>query len=99
MSEIKITTEVNITATLTLTEGQLRALDALAGYGDDAFLRVFYANLGEHCMKPFEQDLRNLFDMIRDEVPCALAGVKESRESLGLKSSSGKWVKKANANN
>lgn len=97
MADINITTEVSITATLTLTEGQLRALDALAGYGDDAFLKAFYVKLGKYYMQPFERDLRELFAMIRRDVPPALAGVKESRQSLGLPTSSGQWVKKGGA--
>lgn len=91
---IKIETAVSITATLQLTEGQLRALDALAGYGSDAFLKAFYVKLGKHYMQPFERDLRELFAMIHSEVPQALAGVKEAKEKLGLPASSGRWVKK-----
>lgn len=94
---IKIETAVSITATLTLAEGQLRALDALAGYGDEAFFKAFYLKLGKYYMQPVERDLRELFAMIRNEVPMALAGVKESRESLGIPASSGKWVKKGGA--
>lgn len=94
MGEIRINTAVRITATLQLTEGQLRALDALAGYGDDAFLRAFYVKLGQHYMQPFERDLRELFTMIRDSVPDALRVVKEAKEKLGLPESSGRWVKK-----
>jgi hypothetical protein len=48
MSDVKINTTVEITATLNLTEGELRALDALAGYGADAFLKAFYVKLGQH---------------------------------------------------
>lgn len=81
---VTINTEVKITATLTLTEGQLRALDAMAGYGADAFLRAFYVKLGKHYMKPFERDLRDLFKAIAAQVPPALQGVKEARAKLGL---------------
>lgn len=77
---IKTNVKVEITATLTLTEGHLRALDALIGYGDDAFLRAFYVKLGRHYMRPFERDLRDLFDHLRGEVPQALKGVVKARE-------------------
>ena len=82
---ITINTDIKITATLTLTEGQLRALDAMAGYGADAFLRAFYVKLGKSYMKPFERDLRDLFTAINNQVHPALAGVKEARAKLGLK--------------
>lgn len=81
---VQVKTEVKITATLELTEGQLRALDALAGYGPDAFFRAFYVKLGQHYMKPFERDMRELMSAIREQVPQALAGVKEARAKLGL---------------
>lgn len=91
---ISIETNVQISATLTLSEGQLRALDALAGYGDEAFLRAFYIKLGKSYMQPFERDLRELFALIRSQVPSALTGIEQSRKALGLPASSGKWVKK-----
>lgn len=81
---VTINTEVKITATLTLTEGQLRALDAMVGYGTDAFLRAFYVKLGTHYMKPFERDLRDLFKAIETQVPPALDGVCKARAKLGL---------------
>jgi hypothetical protein len=84
MSDVKINTTVEITATLNLTEGELRALDALAGYGADAFLKAFYVKLGQHYMKPFERDLRGLFDRINKDVNPALRGIQEARKKLGL---------------
>jgi hypothetical protein len=51
---------------IVLTEDQARALNALAGYGTDAFLRVFYEGLGSHYLKPYEKGLRELLDEIRD---------------------------------
>ena len=81
---VTIHTDIKITATLTLTEGQLRALDALAGYNHDAFFRAFYVKLGKHYMKPFERDMRDLLNAINKQVPQALAGVREARTKLGL---------------
>lgn len=68
MADIKITTKVEITATIEFTENQLAALDAMAGYGADAFLKAFYVKLGKHYMKPFERDLRELFQKIESDV-------------------------------
>lgn len=82
---VKTNVKVEITATLTLTESHLRALDALIGYGDDAFLRAFYVKLGQHYMQPFERDLRDLFGHLRGEVPEALKGVKAARERFAVK--------------
>jgi len=76
---VKTNIDVKITATLELTEGQLRALDAMIGYGDDAFLKAFYVKLGTSYMKPFERDLRDLFAELRKAVPPALSEVKKAR--------------------
>lgn len=84
MNGVEVRTKVEITATITFTEGQLRALDALVGYGDDAFLKAFYVKLGKHYMQPFERDLRDLFTQIRSTVPSALRKVGEARQSLDL---------------
>lgn len=66
MAEIK-KQGVNISAELTLTisEEELRALDALAGYGDDAFIKAFYKVMGESYLKPHERGLRTFLDSIR----------------------------------
>lgn len=97
MVDISIETSVSITATLTLNEGQLRALDALAGYGDEAFLKAFYVKLGKHYMQPFERDLRELFALVRSDVGPAIKGIKEARKAMGISRSEGKWIKKGGA--
>lgn len=82
---IKIETVVSITATIKFNEGQLKALDAMAGYGADAFLKVFYEKLGTSYMRPHEANLRSLFSRIAETVPEAMGRVKEARKALGLK--------------
>lgn len=79
---IQIKTEIKVTATIELTEGHLRALEAMAGYGADAFLKAFYVKLGTSYMKPFEKDLRDLFSMIDSNVPMALKNIKDARKNL-----------------
>ena len=79
---VAITTKVEITATLELTEGQLRALDAMVGYGDNAFLKAFYVKLGKAYMQPFERDLRELFANIRENVPHALREIEKVKHQL-----------------
>jgi hypothetical protein len=81
---ITIKTEVSITATVELTEGALRALEAMAGYGDEAFLKAFYVKLGRSYLQPVERDVRELFRLVRAKVPPALRAVKEARKGLGI---------------
>lgn len=65
MAKLVATPVVEVTTTFTVTEGELRALDALAGYGDDAFIKMFYEDLGTHYMKPYEADLRKFLLSVR----------------------------------
>ncbi|AGS80979.1 hypothetical protein [Caulobacter phage Cr30] len=52
-----------------LTHGEARALDALAGYGFDSFIQVFYKEMGKTYLQPYEKDLKSLFEKVRHEVP------------------------------
>ncbi len=56
---------VKMQITIVLSEDEAGALDALAGYGTDAFLKVFYEHMGKAYLKPFEAGLRSLFDSVR----------------------------------
>jgi hypothetical protein len=85
VSDIQITKTVSITAQIPMTEGELRALTAIACYGADAFLKVFYERLGKAYLGPFEQDMRALFGRIAHTVEPALVQVKEAREYMELK--------------
>lgn len=50
---------------LEITEAEAHALDALACYGDDAFLAVFYTHLGRAYLQPYEAGLRSLLKSLR----------------------------------
>lgn len=65
---------------LYLTEGEARALDAIVGYGADAFVKWFYANLGKHYLKPHEMAMRSFFDTCRRELPKHLSKFDEARQ-------------------
>lgn len=66
MAKLVATPVVEVTTTFTVTESELRALDALAGYGDDAFIKMFYKDLGSAYMKPYEAGLRLFLQSVRD---------------------------------
>ena len=72
--------KITMNASFTVDEEELRALDALAGYGDDAFIKHFYAKLGESYMRPHEAGLRKFLCSIREQVPSHLAVLKRARE-------------------
>lgn len=84
MADIIARSEVRFAVTLTLSESEARALDALAGYGADSFLETFY-KLGRHYMEPYEPGLRKLFDSIRGgpgTLSSALASIDDARRVL-----------------
>lgn len=66
MAKITQQPTVTVEATFTVNEAELRALDALAGYGDDAFIKMFYESLGKSYMQPHEAGLREFLKSIRD---------------------------------
>lgn len=49
-----------------LNETEAKALDALAGYGTDNFLKCFYTHMGKAYLEPHERGLRSLFEKIKD---------------------------------
>ncbi|GBU16827.1 MULTISPECIES: hypothetical protein [Methylobacterium] len=69
MAELRAAANVVGTVTFVVTEEEVRALDALVGYGDEAFLRVFYKQLGQSYLKPHEAGLRSLFKRVRADMP------------------------------
>lgn len=77
-----VSSRITVNATLVLDEGELRALDALVGYGTQPFLDVFYKHLGKSYMEPHEPGLRRLFKKIRENVPSAIAKADMAREFL-----------------
>jgi alpha-D-ribose 1-methylphosphonate 5-triphosphate synthase subunit PhnL len=73
---------VTVTAKFTVTEGELRALDALAGYGDDAFIRTFYEKMGQTYLKPHELHLREFLKSIREIASPILSRADAARKAF-----------------
>ena len=74
--------QVGVKAVMEFNEQELRALDALVGYGADGFLEVFYAKLGKAYMQPREKGLRELFESVRQTVPGILHRVDAARKAF-----------------
>lgn len=73
---------VNVEATFTVSEAELRALDALAGYGDDAFIKMFYKEMGQHYMKPYEAGLREFLQTVRSFAPSIIRRTDDARKAF-----------------
>lgn len=82
MAEFKLQATVKFQVYVALDEPQARALEALAGYGADEFIRQFYEHLGRHYMEPHEDGLRSLLKEIRRVIPAQLKQVDRAREAL-----------------
>lgn len=82
MARTTSTAVMTFSATLTLTEVEVRALDALVGYGDDAFLKHFKEKLGTAYIRDHEKGLRSAFTAIRRDVLPALHDIDQVRRDL-----------------
>lgn len=80
MAKIVQRPDVKLEVVFACTEPEARALDALVGYGDDAFVEAFYEKLGKHYMEPHEKGLRSFFQSIRDQMPAILSRTDEARK-------------------
>ncbi len=79
---IQCKTQVTFSAMLTLSEVEMRALDALVGYGTEPFIDHFYKTLGKAYLEDHVAGIRSLFDTIKSNVPTHLANVDEMRKRL-----------------
>lgn len=71
---------IDLDMAIRINEQEARALDALVGYGDDAFIKHFYEKLGSAYMREHEGGLRSLFKSIRERMPSVLARLDEAKE-------------------
>ena len=75
-------TQINHTITFEVSESEARALEAMVGYGFDAFKNVFYEKLGKHYMQPHEAGLKSLFSTITKNVNKSLKEIDEFNKLL-----------------
>ena len=82
MAKLTMRPSVNLDLTFTVNESEARALDALAGYGDDSFIAAFYDKLGKAYMDKHEAGLRSFLKDIRAFVPSALSHLDAARKAF-----------------
>jgi hypothetical protein len=80
----KITERPHITlhVDFSVNEAEARALDALVGYGDDAFIKQFYEKLGAAYLEQHEAGLRSFFTSVRQFMPHILHRTDKARETF-----------------
>jgi hypothetical protein len=79
MAQIMGLPNVVLKVAIQLDEGEARALEAMAGYGDDAFVKVFYEHLGKAYMQEHEQSLRSLLKSVRKMMSPLLSKTDDAR--------------------
>ena len=84
MAKFTLKPTVKFEMHMTLNESEARALEALAGYGVDDFIKFFYEHMGEHYLKPHEAGLRELLSSVRANVGPQLATMDKVRNVAGL---------------
>jgi len=72
--------QVSYGASIQLTEIELRALEAMVGYGYDSFIKAFKEKLGSHYMNGYEKGMKQLFEDVRDQVGPALRKIDRLRD-------------------
>lgn len=82
MAKLEPKTKLDLNVSFTVNESELRALDALAGYGDDCFIKMFYDNLGQSYMKPHEEGMREFLKSIRTITPTILSQADKARKAF-----------------
>lgn len=85
MAKLAVNSKLDINIAFTVTESEARALEALSGYGEDAFLKHFYQFLGEGYLKPYEQGLRDFLKTIRHVLGPELGRLDDARNFLNKK--------------
>lgn len=79
---VEYKTVLTTTAVLRLSEPEIRALDALAGYSWEGFLATFYEKMGKAYLEPHAGALKSLFQTINATCQPALAAVDKARRDL-----------------
>lgn len=71
---------VKLELVITLDEQEAGALQALAGYGVEEFLKVFYEKMGKAYLQQYEAGLRSLFKVSFQCIPSYLDKARKARE-------------------
>jgi hypothetical protein len=82
MAKLTAIPYVELKASFTMTEPELRAFDALVGYGADGFIKVFYEHMGRAYLEKHEGGLRTLFESMREQLPAFLRRADIARDAF-----------------
>lgn len=80
MADSTASANIELSLTVTLTESEVRALDAIMGYGTEAFLQTFYEDLGTSYLKRNEAGVHSLFNTLRPQCQMAITRIDSARK-------------------
>lgn len=80
MAKIAQRASIEASAVFTVDEEEMRALDALVGYGFKSFIETFKKHMGESYMRGHEDGLQRFFESIRGHIPSILQRANDARE-------------------
>jgi hypothetical protein len=72
--------KVECDCTIRLTEGEMRFLDAMVGYGWEGFIKVFREKMGVSYIRDYEPDGKELFETLRQTLPSILRRTDDARK-------------------
>jgi hypothetical protein len=70
---------MDVSAAFTVDEEEMRALDAMVGYGYGSFIETFRKHLGESYMRGHEDGLKRFFESIGGQVAPILRRADDAR--------------------
>lgn len=82
MAKLEARPSISCECTLRLSEAEMQFLDALVGYGWEAFDKTFKAHLGTHYIQGHEKAGKELFEYIREQIPSILNQLKCARAAF-----------------
>jgi hypothetical protein len=82
MAELISTPRLSLNVQFELNHAEAAALDAIAGYGVEEFVKVFYGHLGKAYLQPHEHGLRSLFNSVRKQLPPIVERYENARAVL-----------------
>lgn len=80
MAKIVQRATIEASAVFTVDEEEMRALDALVGYGFKGFIETFKKHMGESYMRGHEDGLQRFFESVRGQIPGILARADDARD-------------------
>jgi hypothetical protein len=80
MVKIEQRGKIECDCVIRLTEPEMRALDAIVGYGWDGFIKTFKQHMGQSYIRDHEAGGKLLFETVRSLIPSILRRVDQARE-------------------